>query len=275
MDEQKVVVPSSDESFDKRFALVAQMVSRKTGGGADAERTHIPTEKVTDLSARYTTCRTAYAKILTPHTSVDTTGKNVARDAAGSVLRKFIQRCLYDADDVVTNASLQSMELPVCGHAYTRHGRSEEHVEVETRPHEVAEISIDYRRVETGGRPSRRKRTRLRHCIWKVLEDGEAVPEPEALQLSRLSPVARLSLVLAMGCADGGWRFWRHGKPVPAKKVRLAPAWWPLFRVRQERRRWRTIAACPTWQRKRMTGGFGLFAELQAASVSFLVLYVR
>jgi hypothetical protein len=123
MDEQKVVVPSSDEGFDKRFALVAQMVSRKTAGGADAESPHIPAEKAVDLSARYTTWHTAYAKIPTPHTSVDTAGKNVSRDAAESVLRKFIQRYLYEADDVVINANLQSMELPVCDHAYTRHGR--------------------------------------------------------------------------------------------------------------------------------------------------------
>ncbi|MDR1220649.1 MAG: hypothetical protein LBK73_13700 [Treponema sp.] len=182
MAEQKAVVPSSDEGFDRRFALVTQVASQKTAGGASAEWTHIPAEKVTELSASYTAWHGAFGKMSGPHTSVDTAEKNAARDAAEPVLRKFIQRYLYDADDVVTNADLQSVELPVRDHIYTRHGRPEEHVELETRPHEAAEIRIDYRCMET----SHRRRTRGWRCIGRFWRMGEAVPEPEALQLSRL-----------------------------------------------------------------------------------------
>jgi hypothetical protein len=37
MAEQKVVVSSSDDGFDRRFALVTQVVSQKTAGGVNAE----------------------------------------------------------------------------------------------------------------------------------------------------------------------------------------------------------------------------------------------
>ena len=43
MAEQKVVVPSSDEEFDRQFLLVQRVVSQKTAGG-DAEWKHILAE---------------------------------------------------------------------------------------------------------------------------------------------------------------------------------------------------------------------------------------
>jgi hypothetical protein len=186
MSEKKLVVPSSDEGFDKRFLLITQVVGKKTAGGNAAEWTHIPAEKVQELDGGYASWSAAFAKMVGPHTPVDTAEKNAARDAAESVLRKFIQRFLYDADDVVTNADLESMELPIRDRIYTRHGRPEEHVELETRPHEAAEIRVDYRCVETDSRAKPEATYKGLVLYWKALEDGESVPTPEELQLSRL-----------------------------------------------------------------------------------------
>jgi hypothetical protein len=184
MSEKKLVVPSSDEGFDKRFSLITQVVSKKTAGGNAAEWKHIPTEKVEELDGGYTSWHAAFVKMAEPHTSVETAEKNAAREAAEPVLRKFIQRFLYDADDVVTDADLESMELPIRDRIYTRHGRPEEHAELETRPHEAAEIRIDYRCVETDSRAKPEATYKGLVLYWKVLE--EAVPTPEELQLSRL-----------------------------------------------------------------------------------------
>ena len=186
MAEQKVVVPSSDEGFDRRFSLVEQVVSQKTAGGAAAEWKHIPAEKVTELSGAFTSWHTAFEKMAGPHTSVDTAEKNAVRTVSEPVLRKFIQRFLYDADDVVSSADLESMDLPVRDRTYTRHGRPEEHVELETHPHEAAEVRIDYRCVETGGKAKPQISYKGLVLYWKVLEEGDDVPMPEDLQLSRL-----------------------------------------------------------------------------------------
>ena len=92
MAEQKVVIPSSDEGFDRRFSLVQQAVSQKTAGGdAAAEWKRIPAEKVTELSGTFTSWHTAFEKMSSPHTSVDTAEKNAARTVSEPVLRKFIQ----------------------------------------------------------------------------------------------------------------------------------------------------------------------------------------
>jgi hypothetical protein len=181
-----MVVPNSDEGFDQRFALIQQVVSQKTAGGNNAEWKHIPAEKVAELTGLFTAWRTAFAKMAGPHTSVDTTEKNDVRAAAEPVLRKFIQRYLYDADDVVTNVDLESMELPIRDRTYTRHGRPEEHVELETHPHEAAEIRVDYRCVETGSKARPQISYNGLVLYWKVLEEGEAEPTPEQLQTSRL-----------------------------------------------------------------------------------------
>ncbi|MDR2633582.1 MAG: hypothetical protein LBC51_08190 [Treponema sp.] len=141
MAEKKEVVPSSDEGFDKRFLLIKQVVGEKTAGGAAADWKHIPAEKVEELNGTYASWSAAFAKTAGPHTSVETAEKNSARDTSEPVLRKFIRRFFYDADDVVSNADLESMELPIRDRVYTRHGRTEEHAELETRPHEAAEIT--------------------------------------------------------------------------------------------------------------------------------------
>jgi hypothetical protein len=186
MSEQKVPVPSSGDGFDKRFSLVVRIVSQKTAGGEAAEWKHIPAEKVTELNGAFTVWHTAFEKMAEPHTSVDTAAKNDAREASEPILRKFIQRFLYEADDVVTNADLESMELPLRDHTYTRHGRPEEHIELETRPYAAAEIRIDYRCVETGGKAKPQPSYNGMVLYWKTLEEDEAVPTPEQLQSSRL-----------------------------------------------------------------------------------------
>jgi hypothetical protein len=186
MAEQKLVVPGSDEGFDKRFLLVTQVVGKKTAGGSAAEWKHIPEEKVQELEGAFALWHAALEKMAGPHTSVETAEKNTARAAAEPVLRKFIQRFLYDADDEVSNADLESMGLPIRDRAYTRHGRPEEHVELELHPHEAAEIRIDYRCLETNSKakPHVSYKGLVLYCM--VLEDGQAIPTPEELQLSRL-----------------------------------------------------------------------------------------
>ncbi|MDR1215288.1 MAG: hypothetical protein LBK25_01240, partial [Treponema sp.] len=154
--------------------------------GSAAEWKHIPAEKVEELDGACTAWHAAFVKMAEPHTSVETAEKNTARSAAERVLRKFIQRYLYNADDVITDADLESMELPLHDHVYTRHGRPEEHVELETRPHEAAEIRIDYRCMETDSRVKPQASYKGLVLYWKVLEDGESAPTPEELQLSRL-----------------------------------------------------------------------------------------
>ncbi|MDR1072316.1 MAG: hypothetical protein LBL45_01380 [Treponema sp.] len=95
---------------------------------------------------------------------------------------------------------------------------------MDIRPHEAAEIRIDYRCVETGGRAKPQATYKGLALYWKVLEDGEAVQELEALQLSRLitrNPhIARFD----NGLRGGGRRFRRQ------RKDRVALAWRPSFR---------------------------------------------
>ncbi|MDR1400663.1 MAG: hypothetical protein LBJ41_12155 [Treponema sp.] len=186
MAELKVVVPSSDDSFDKRCALVLRVVSQKMTGGDAAEWKHIPVEKVTELSDAFSVWSVAFAKMAAPHTPVETVEKNTARKAVESILRKFIQRFFYDADDVVSNADLESMELPIRDRTYTRHGRPDEHVKLETRPHMAAEIRIDYRCEETGNKSKPKSSYKGLVLYWNVLESGEEIPMPEQLKTSRL-----------------------------------------------------------------------------------------
>ncbi|MDR1325111.1 MAG: hypothetical protein LBK00_03645 [Treponema sp.] len=186
MSEHKLAVPGSDEGFDKRFLLITQVVGQKTAGGNAAEWKHILAEKVQELQAAYDAWHAAFAKIAGPHTSVETAEKNTARAAAEPVLRKFIQRFLYDADDVVSNADLERMELPIHDHTYTRHGRPEEHVELEAHPNEAAEIRIEYHCVETNSKSKPHASYKGLVLYLKVLEDGEPIPTPEQAQSSRL-----------------------------------------------------------------------------------------
>jgi hypothetical protein len=186
MAEHKVVVPGSDEGFDKRFLLITHVVGQKTMGGDAAEWKHIPAEKVQELQAAYNAWCAAFAKTVGPHTSVETAEKNAARAASEPVLRKFIQQFLYNADDAVSNADLERMELPIHDHIYTRHGRPEEHVELETRPHDAAEIRIDYRCMETSSKAKPHVSYKGLVLYRKVLEDDEPVPTPEQVQSSRL-----------------------------------------------------------------------------------------
>jgi hypothetical protein len=186
MAEQKLVVPNSDEGFDRRFSLIQQVVVQKTEGGSAAEWQHIPAEKVTELSTAFTDWHTAFMKIAGPHSPIETAEKNAARETSEKILRKFIQRFFYDADDVVTNADLESMELPIHDNVYTRHGRPEEHVELEPHPNEAAEIRIDYHCVETGHKSKPQASYKGLVLYWKILKNEEAVPTPEELQSSRL-----------------------------------------------------------------------------------------
>jgi hypothetical protein len=78
------------------------------------------------------------------------------------------------------------MELPIRDRVYTRHGRPEEHVELETRPHEAAEIRVDYRCVETNARAKPKASYKGLVLYLMVLEDGDPIPTPEQLQISRL-----------------------------------------------------------------------------------------
>jgi hypothetical protein len=186
MADKKRVLPHSDKGFDRRFSLVAQVTGEKTAGGEAAEWTHIPAEKVEELDRSRASWSAAFAKMTGPHTPVETAAKNAARGGSEPVLRKFIQRYLYDADDVVTNADLESMELPIHDHTYTRHSRPPEHVELEILPRQAGELGIYYRCVETNSRAKPQPGYKGLVLYLKVLEDGEAVPEPEALRISRL-----------------------------------------------------------------------------------------
>jgi hypothetical protein len=186
MAEKKKAVPGSDDGFDRRFTLVTQVTDKKTAGGSAAEWTHIPAEKVQELDGSHASWSAAFAKMTGPHTPVETAAKNTARKSTEPVLRKFIQRYLYDADDVVTNADLESMELPIRDNVYTRHSRPDEHVELELRPHAAGEVRIDYRCVETNSKAKPQVSYKGLVLYVKVLEDGEPIPTPESLNTSHL-----------------------------------------------------------------------------------------
>ena len=70
---------------------------------------HIQADKITALKGHTAAWNTAYAKILGPHTSVDTEAKNDARKAAEAFARQFVQQ--YLKFDPVTNEDRTAMRL--------------------------------------------------------------------------------------------------------------------------------------------------------------------
>jgi hypothetical protein len=83
-------------------------VVEKTGG-IPPEWTHIPAEKVTELTTYFTTWHTAYEKTLGPHTSVDTETKKDARKAVEAFIRPFMAQ--YLKFDPVTNEERTTMNI--------------------------------------------------------------------------------------------------------------------------------------------------------------------
>ncbi|MDR2509900.1 MAG: hypothetical protein LBC77_04560 [Spirochaetaceae bacterium] len=99
-------VPARDADFDGWISNLTVYVDGKTSGGA---WTHIPAAKVTELKQQNGLWHTAYEKVLSPHTSVDTSAKNDARKAVTTLVRHFIAQ--YLKFEPVTNEDRTAMRL--------------------------------------------------------------------------------------------------------------------------------------------------------------------
>ncbi|MDR0540314.1 MAG: hypothetical protein LBG74_07435 [Spirochaetaceae bacterium] len=101
-------VPARDAEFDGWLANLTGYVEAKSGG-ASPLWTHIPADKITALKGQNAEWHAAFAKMLGPHTSVDTEAKNEARRAVEAFVRQFVAQ--YLKFDPVTNEDRTAMHL--------------------------------------------------------------------------------------------------------------------------------------------------------------------
>lgn len=101
-------IPLRFADFDGWFENLINQILEKTGGPNPAW-THIPAEKVTTLTSRYTAWHTAYEKTMGPHTSVDVEAKNNAKKEAVEFIRPFVAQ--YLKFDPVTDEDRTAMKL--------------------------------------------------------------------------------------------------------------------------------------------------------------------
>jgi hypothetical protein len=106
MAHNKDYVPDRDADFDGWLANLTAFVDAKTTAGG---WTHIPADRVTALKGHTAAYHAAYAKMLGPHTAVDTEAKTDARKAAEGFVRPFVQQFLKF--DPVTNEDRTAMNL--------------------------------------------------------------------------------------------------------------------------------------------------------------------
>jgi hypothetical protein len=93
MAHRKESIPNGDKDFDHWFENLNNMVAAKTGGNPP-EWTHTSADKAKALAGLWTDWHAAYEKTLVPHTSIDTTDKKRAKDAAFAFIRSFANQYL-------------------------------------------------------------------------------------------------------------------------------------------------------------------------------------
>ena len=109
MTKHKDYIPHNDWEFDRFFRNITQQVSLKATG-TNAEWKHIPQEAQAALNAEYEGWYSAFALTIRPHTSVETTKKQIAYLRAARATRSFINQ--YLRFPPVTDADRVAMDIP-------------------------------------------------------------------------------------------------------------------------------------------------------------------
>jgi hypothetical protein len=104
-------LPATEVEFDAFFKNYCQIVAKKTTG-QDPEWTHIPSDRVTELSAAYTAWYIAWNTLKAAHTSADVLAKNEAEAAGKTILREFNQEFILHSR-YVTDAERREIGCPV------------------------------------------------------------------------------------------------------------------------------------------------------------------
>ncbi|MDR1248188.1 MAG: hypothetical protein LBK63_02685 [Treponema sp.] len=104
-------VPRPDEEFEVFFKKYVVTVKTNTSG-ATPLWTHIPNERVNELTNSYGAWHIAYDKLSGAHTPGDVIAKNEARDAGEDLLRAFNREYILNAREV-TNAQREDIGCPV------------------------------------------------------------------------------------------------------------------------------------------------------------------
>jgi hypothetical protein len=100
-------VPRPDEEFEVFYKKYVLTVKTNTAGSTPVW-THIPDERVNELTNSYGAWHIAYEKLSGPHTSGDVIAKNEAREEGEEVLRAFNREFIQYAREV-TNAQREDM----------------------------------------------------------------------------------------------------------------------------------------------------------------------
>jgi hypothetical protein len=104
-------IPGPDKEFSDFFENYVKIVVANTALSKPVW-THIPDERVNELSHSYGDWLMAYDKLKSPHTSGDVLAKNEARDKAEDILRAFNREYVLNAREV-TDAQRRDMGCPV------------------------------------------------------------------------------------------------------------------------------------------------------------------
>jgi hypothetical protein len=126
-------IPRSDAIFDAFLANYCQGVDRYTTG-IHPVWTHVPLDRVTELSTAYANWYAAYIKLNEPRTSADFLAKRETRMKSERVLRDFNQQYVLNAREV-SDAQRVDLGCPV-------HKRSHSPM---SRPKTPPEADIIYR----------------------------------------------------------------------------------------------------------------------------------
>jgi hypothetical protein len=98
-----------DAEFDRFFSFLVQYVTDKCAGTPPAWP-HIPQAARTEVADAKTAWAVVFARVLGPHTPVDTEAKNDAKNAAKKVIRAFVNQ--YLRYPPVTDEDRTAMGIP-------------------------------------------------------------------------------------------------------------------------------------------------------------------
>jgi hypothetical protein len=104
-------VPGPDKDFETFYKQYVTTVKTNTAGSTPIW-THIPDERVNELTNSYGAWHIAYDKLSGAHTSGDVITKNQARDAGEDILRAFNREYILNSRDV-TDAQRRDIGCPV------------------------------------------------------------------------------------------------------------------------------------------------------------------
>jgi hypothetical protein len=100
-----------DEKFEAQYKKYCKVVMTNTTG-SNPVWSHIPADRVTELTDGYANFYTALGKLSGPHTSGDVLAKNEARAEGEEILRDFNRSYILNAREV-TNAQRLDVGCPV------------------------------------------------------------------------------------------------------------------------------------------------------------------